>query len=481
MKRLTVLLFPALAAVLFAQDPDAPSPGEIPAMPLKQAYPSPDDYFKSGTIGAYRKHRLDPAAGQPVESGDYDIAQQSAFVYVPPAYNGSEPWGIYLHYRLFNEEPAMGLPEWEAVFGRNRLIYACLNNLEVQPVQETRNHLRHICLGLDVLATLRAAYKIDPARIYVGGQTRGAAPATALALNRPDLVRGVIGHDWLDCLGEAPIPDQSGRFWISEHPYLSKDAVRAIAAGGLRFVLLSNRKIEEPPDGNYKHVLHMSQSLHAQGFSYRFFDSPDMPHGNAPAGLLDLAIRWLDGDVVEGYEPDYAAYKIVLPPRPTPKAELDVARKRLAGAAGVKDEDERYRRIDGILRNLPAAAGWAESKPVFPFWFRKGVDQALALSAPVEKYFALSDLTEHPLAKLAAAEDRKRAEKEIGELKKDKAVRDEAAAGKMIEKVRKFETELGANAKKSPDLAAAYRKIAKDHPETRAGREAEKALRRLGL
>ncbi len=478
MKRLTVLLFPALVAVLFAQDPDAPSPGEIPAMPLKRAYPAPDDYFKSGTLEAYRKYRSGKSAGQPLETNDYDIAQQSAFVYVPPAYNGSEPWGIYLHYRIFDQVPGLGKPEWKEVLGRYKLIYVSLNNLEVKDVRESKDYLRHICLGLDALATLRASYKIDPARIYVGGNTRGTAPATALAMDRPDLVRGVIGHDWLDSVGEGPIADEPNRYFSSDYSYLSKEAVKTIADGGLRFISLTNRKME---GGNYRAVLLMSQSQHTTGFVYRIIDSPDMEHDDAPAGLLDLAIRWLDGDVVEGYEPDYAAYKIVLPPRPTPKAELDLARKRLAGAAGVKDEDERYRRIDGILRNLPAAAGWAESKPVFPFWFRKGVDQALALSAPVEKYFALSDLTEHPLAKLAAAEDRKRAEKEIGELKKDKAVRDEAAAGKMIEKVRKFETELGANAKKSPDLAAAYRKIAKDHPETRAGREAEKALRRLGL
>ena len=481
MNRLAVVLFPALAAGLFAQEEEgAPSPGEIPAMPLKRAYPSPADYFKPGTLEAHRKYWAGQAGGQPVETNDYDIAQQTAYVYVPPAYDGSEPWGIYLHYRMFDEEPAMGRPEWKDVFGPNKLIYACLNQLEVKPARETMNYVRHICLGLDVLTTLQASYKVDPARIYVGGNTRGAAPATAFAVNRPDLVRGVIGHDWLDNFlgGELPMKDQPDRYLSSHHPYLAKDAVKAIAAGGLRFVVLSNRKME---GGNFDHVLYVTQSLHILGFVFRFFASPDMEHDNAPAGLLELAIRWLDGDVIEGYEPDYAGNRIVLPPRPTPKAELDLARKRLGGAAGIKDEDERYRRIDGILRNLPAAAGWPESKPVFPFWFRKGVDHALALSAPVEKFHALSDLTDHPLAKLAVAEDRKRAEKEIGELKKERAIRDEAAARKMLEKVRKFETELGANAKKSPEVVNAYRKIVRDHPETRAGGQAQEALKRLGF
>lgn len=477
MKRLAALLFPALAASLSAQDPDAPSPGEIPAMPLKRAYPSPGDYFKIGTLDAHRKHWISQEGAHPEESNDYDIAQQSAFVYVPPSYDGTVPWGIYLHYRLFNDLPAMAKPEWREVFARNRLIYASLNNLEVKSVLEAKNHLRHACLGLDVLATLRASYKIDPDRIYVGGNTRGSAPATVLALNRPDQIRGVIGHDWLDSVGSWPNPEDPGPPYGSHHPYLSKEAVKTIADGGLRLIALTNRKME---GGNYNGILKFSQSEHALGFVYRVIDSPDMEHDDAPAGLLDLAIRWLDGDVVDGYEPDYAAYKIVLPPRPTPKAELDLARKRLGGAAGIKDEEERYRRIDGVLRNLPAAAGWPESKPVFPFWFRKGVDQALTLSAPVDKFHALSDLTEHPLAKLAAAEDRKRAEKELAELKKERAIRDEAAARKLMEKVRKFEAELGANAKKSPEVAAAYRKIAKDHPETRAGREAQEAIRRLG-
>jgi len=65
-------------------------------------------------------------------------------------------------------------------------------------------------------------------------------------------------------------------------------------------------------------------------------------------------------------------------------------------------------------------------------------------------------------------------------LEADPVVKDEIKAWKLFEKIQKDEAKAGGKEKKLKPVATKYARLAKKYPETRAGKMAEEAAKRLG-
>ena len=135
---------------------------------------------------------LDPVKDAAVEK-DYDLANETFEVYVPPAYNGKEPYGLIV---WVNAGPTGRVHQpWVDVLNKHKLIWVGANN-------SGNNRTGRIRLGLAVDAAnyMPTAYNIDKDRVYVSGPSGGGRCSSMLGVAYPDYFTGgsypIIGCDF---------------------------------------------------------------------------------------------------------------------------------------------------------------------------------------------------------------------------------------------------------------------------------------------
>lgn len=110
---------------------------------------------------------------------EYDLANESFEVFVPPAYRGDVAYGLFL-WNGVGEVP----PAWQEVFSRRKLIWISANNTR------GRWGFVHIQLRLDAVHNMKKAYKIDENRVYAAGFSAGGGQAATMVCGFPDVFRG---------------------------------------------------------------------------------------------------------------------------------------------------------------------------------------------------------------------------------------------------------------------------------------------------
>lgn len=237
----------------------------------------------------------------------YPINMFTAVVYVPKDYKrgAKEKHGLYIHVPAGqNGYLRQG---WGGVMDDKKLIFA-------SPHKAGNNVLvvQRMSLVLDVLASLRQDFDLDPERIYIGGLSGGGAMSGDIAMHFARHFKGV------NCQVRALFVERTkfkaNQYWPASWSHLSTADLDAVRALGLRWAFVTGEK-----DFNYEPILKSTAGWWQAGFDMRVFDVPGMGHSDASPEVLGTVIDWLDGKEGPGYEPRWKAAKIA---EPKPRALL---------------------------------------------------------------------------------------------------------------------------------------------------------------
>ena len=265
-----------VVAAAAVPDAAAPPPGKVAEMPIDtRMFKTPREYFakplpqkvcrgfKSKEYADWKANTLTPE-----QCAGY-TDPQTAVVYVPAAYDGSEAYGVYVHISP-GEGGHKPSREWQAVFDRLKLI--C-----VSPNKSSNNvtMLLRVVLGLDALATVRAKYKTNPDRVYVGGFSGGGHIAMLSEMMYPEIYQGVISH-------------AAQSYLMSHFPGLTLADAKMSPRTKRKWVVISGNL-----DKNYAEVQKTSKDWERAKFQYQFINVPGMKHENASAEALEEALLWI--------------------------------------------------------------------------------------------------------------------------------------------------------------------------------------------
>ena len=125
---------------------------------------------------------LDPVKDANVEK-DYDLANESFEVHVPPGYTGKEPYGLIV---WVNAGPTGNVHQpWVGVLDEHKLIWVGANNSG-----NSRNGRIRLGLALDAASYMPTAFNVDRGRVYVSGNSGGGRCSSMLGIAYPDYFTG---------------------------------------------------------------------------------------------------------------------------------------------------------------------------------------------------------------------------------------------------------------------------------------------------
>lgn len=262
--------------------------GVIDRYPLTaRMFEKTSDYFKGSTRRNMERwytnrDRIDAelrnGAYDPEQPLRYDLSAEGASVYIPPSYDATTNWGLFVHV-----DPGDGSTikdDWKEVMDQRRFLYACPWGAE-----NGKPDMRRVGLALDTIATMRKDYVINPRRIVISGLSGGGYAAFQTALLYPEYFHGAISH--------------AAQIYINGHyPYMAVAEFGNVARRPTRWAIVSGEQ-----DKNYKEIVTVSRRWRQMNFDFRFFDVPGMGHHVASGEWLDKILRWIDGEAVPGAEP----------------------------------------------------------------------------------------------------------------------------------------------------------------------------------
>jgi len=150
----------------------------------------------------------------------------------PEEVPADRPYGLFV---WISPTPRGGLTDREmvAVLDAERMIWVGANNSG-----NPRPRADRIRLALTAARGLRAAYPIDPERVYVGGYSGGGRVASLLAIHFPDVFAGGVYFMGVDFYRDLAKPSQPGTLWgaaIEPPPAAARDLLERRS----RFVFLT--------------------------------------------------------------------------------------------------------------------------------------------------------------------------------------------------------------------------------------------------
>ncbi len=240
-------------------------------------YPEIDDYFdeksrkevlKAFEDGAYAiEGKDDPDSWFKRDAAD------SCVIYVPNSYDGSEPYGLYLHISPGDDGR---LPsEWFPLFDERKMIAVSANG--------TSNHqpmLRRVMLSMDAVQTVGETYTIDPKRRFSGGLSGGGHMGMLTAAMFPEHFVGAISH-----AAQSYLPHDDG---FGHFPGMTLKDFNRSPRRDLGWVVIGGNK-----DSNYPEILKTTEAWEGTRLHYRFIDVPEMAHVTASAEKLGEAFDWI--------------------------------------------------------------------------------------------------------------------------------------------------------------------------------------------
>lgn len=294
LKTICTLAVAALFVPAFghAEPQPAPQTGLNPALPLDtKLFKTTKDYFKARIpkkiYTAFKDGRIPTNWGKDVNSMtpekcvEYNAAEESTVLYVPATYDGSAAFGVYLH----NSPGGQGIQpsaEWQALMDKLKLIYISPNR-----AQNESPAWRRIVLAMDSLATVKAHYKIDANRAYVGGWSGGGHVGMLCQMLYPEYFQGAISHAAQSYL-PAPMPGGGGG---GHFPGLTLADAKSELRKQRKWAVIFGDK-----DGNYQAILDTSKQWKDERFQYKPFFVKGMEHENASAAALEEALVWMGAD-----------------------------------------------------------------------------------------------------------------------------------------------------------------------------------------
>ncbi len=248
-------------------------------------YGAPADYFsgdiRQAWVNALANNKKSPEDA--VADVTYPAGTQSAFLYVPKSYRGTEKYAVYVDIRSVD---VGGIPlGYDAICDQHKIIW-----VSPHAAGNDVHTARRCALALDALASLKRAYRIDESRVFVGGFSGGGGIAACLAMLYPEYFRGLMVHSRGVYL--QPIRTMHGAsqyLWASNFPFLSTDQIHDVAGRGLRVAFISGTE-----DANDIHVQRSVTQWTGLGFAVKGFEVPGLGHVDAPADSFSDALTWLE-------------------------------------------------------------------------------------------------------------------------------------------------------------------------------------------
>ena len=150
-------------------------------------------------LNAARLNRALQGSGKGVRDQSIDLTHEKFAVYVPAH---APPGGYSLLVFVPPWREAAVPRQWLSTLERHGVIYvSAANSGNEADVLDRREPL-----ALLAAANIMQRYKVDPARVYVGGFSGGSRVALRIALGYPDLFSGVFLDAGSDPIGTAEIP-----------------------------------------------------------------------------------------------------------------------------------------------------------------------------------------------------------------------------------------------------------------------------------
>ncbi|HSC47695.1 MAG TPA: hypothetical protein VLG68_06395 [Gammaproteobacteria bacterium] len=150
-----------------------------------------------------RRSNHEVLAGQSI-----DPTKESWQVYVPESYTGAEAYGVLVWVSPFDSGR---LPDgWRNGLEDHKLIYVGADRSgNGQGVMD-----RRVPLALTGLANIEAAYKVDSARIYIGGFSGGGVTASRIAAAYADVFTGGLYVSTSEGIGTEDVPVPSSDRYV---------------------------------------------------------------------------------------------------------------------------------------------------------------------------------------------------------------------------------------------------------------------------
>ena len=217
----------------------------------------------------------------------YTLEDETIHLYIPPGYDGSEPYGllVYINPGGRGEAPE----QWLSVLEEKKLIWVGPDN-----IGNNRAPVHRIAISLDCAWNLpHKHYHIHPDRIYVSGFSGGGRISSWVALNYPEAVNGMIAQGGIDYWMNLPVPDQPNTMWPQKFQR---------PAPGPNFVkmLRQNRHamIIGTEDPNYQQTVVTAEMMTRQRLSHvLLIEMPGKPHVPGGPEELTQAIDFLDAPI----------------------------------------------------------------------------------------------------------------------------------------------------------------------------------------
>jgi hypothetical protein len=213
---------------------------------------------------------------------DYDLSNESFEVYVPPAYDGKEPYGLVV-WVSFGGGGVVADKTWIDVLNRRKLIWIGPNmagNSRYWPVR--------VGLSLDAAANIKSLYRIDEKRVYSAGFSGGGRAASMLGIGFPDVFTGGCYICGCDFYRDVPLAEP-GRFW-QRNFFPPPQPVFKLAKTNSRHVLVTGEgdTNQDQMECNYKAFIN-------DGFQHvTVFEVPRLGHRTPDAKWFEKAIDALD-------------------------------------------------------------------------------------------------------------------------------------------------------------------------------------------
>ena len=152
--------------------------------------------------------------------------------------------------------------------------------------------------------------------------------------------------------------------------------------------------------------------------------------------------------------------------------------KQLADAAKIENAKACAAEMERLLE-LPTVAEWPESRAQFPLWLQAVIKASAGIEDKVEKHSVLNKASQRDWMQGVDAPTKRALEKELAELRKVPAVKDEYDADAALLQAEAAERNAGVNKAQLKMVQQMYDVIAQRFPKTAAAKKAEGEAARL--
>jgi len=220
---------------------------------------------------------------------DYDLAKETFSVYVPPAYDGSEAYGLFVFVSPSESGRVMG--RWEEVLAKRKLVW-----IGADGAGNFAQLWRRMGLVLDAAHNMSKRYKIDENRVYLGGFSGGGRTSSRMGVVWADVFDGAMPMGGCDFYKTVTLPSSPELQWRGKYLAPPRNLLNE-AKKRSRYVILVGAE-----DYNREQAREiLRQGFLRDGFLHaHYLEMPDTGHSPPSAEWFERGIELLDAPLEAG-------------------------------------------------------------------------------------------------------------------------------------------------------------------------------------